>query len=112
MNTCEGCRHWRALANNGLGVKACYYSQDTGRVRLQSTEECTHYRPGKASVSQFVLSESFRRYEDQRNSLKRLERLRKHLKPDIYRNLRAQIIRFQLYEAARGMDKIERRLGL
>ena len=109
MNTCEGCRYWRALANNGLGGKACCYALDTGRLRMQSPEECTRYEP-KVENSNRDDHGGFRRYDDQRALLARLERLRGDLKPDLYRNLLAQIKSFQLYEVAKGLDKIERRL--
>lgn len=108
---CAGCGHWRPIHYNKLGDYICYFSQDTGRVRLQSPEECTHYTPRQGTKpAARVLKSDFRNYEDRRNSLARLERLRQHLKPDVYRNIRAQIVRGELVEAARGMDKVERRI--
>ena len=42
MNTCDGCKHYRLLDAFGAGM-ACHYALDTGRLRNQSVEECTHY---------------------------------------------------------------------
>lgn len=40
----------------------------------------------------------------------RLARLRGHIRPDLWRNLRAQLLRGESEAAARGMATLERRL--
>ena len=78
---------------------------------MQSPEECTHYEPRQGGQTRQTVfySKNFRNYDDRRNALSRLDRMKQSLKPDVFRNIRAQIIRGELEEAARGMDRVERR---
>ncbi len=108
MMTCIGCIYYRSENSSGK-ASICHYALATGELRGQPPGECTHYTrepPEREGAPAMKIAQT----RKARDALSRLGKLRGRIPRELVLAIRAQILRGHVLEAARGMDRIERRL--